>query len=165
MQKCARFETQLRVITLFCVMSRQPHALHDISRALPLPGDILSQHTISAPLSWYLAHLRQNLSRPKDCIDPPMRSGVVYSIPCTNCNYTFIGETGRHLSTRIKQHRDAVRKSLTDRLAVAEHVWSLQHSISWDEVEILDQDPSTKIRKIKEALHICRYSNLMNREG
>ena len=109
--------------------------------------------------------LRQHLSRPKDTIDPPMRSGVVYSIPCANCNYTYIGETGCHLSTRIKQHRDAVRKGLTDRSAVAEHVWSLQHSISWDEVEILDQDPSTKSRRIKKALHIRQHSNLMNRDG
>ena len=53
---------------------------------------------------------RQHLSRPKDRIDPPMRSSVVYSIPCANCNYTYIGETGQHLSTRIKQHQDAVRK-------------------------------------------------------
>ena len=70
-----------------------------------------------------------------------MRSSVVYSILCANCNYTYIGETGQHLSTRIKQHQDAVRKGLTDRSTVAEHVWSLQHSISWDEVEYFGPRP------------------------
>ena len=109
--------------------------------------------------------LRQLLSLPKDRTPLPSRSGIVYSIPCADCNYTYIGETGCHLSTRIKQHRDAVQKGLIERSAVAEHVWSLQHSISWDKVDILDQDSSTDTRKIRETLHIRKHTNLMNRDG
>ena len=109
--------------------------------------------------------IRQYLSRPKDTIPPLLRSGVVYSIPCSDCPYTYIGETGCHLATRLKQHRDAVRKGQTEKSAVAEHVWSNQHSIAWDHMRILDQDSITSTRKIREALHIRQHTNLMNRDG
>ena len=109
--------------------------------------------------------IRQYLSRPKDVIPLLSRSGVVYSIPCNDCNYTYIGETGCHLSTRLKQHQEAVKKGQTEKSAVAEHVWSNQHSIDWNHVEILDQDSITSTRRIREALHIRKHSNLMNRDG
>ena len=40
-------------------------------------------------------------------------------------------ETGCHLSTRLKQHQEAVKKGQTEKSAVAEHIWSNQHSIDW----------------------------------
>jgi hypothetical protein len=37
--------------------------------------------------------LRQLLSDPKDSVPPVQKSGVVNSIPCKDCTYTYIGET------------------------------------------------------------------------
>ena len=34
----------------------------------------------------------------------------------TICGYHYIGETGLRLSTRVKQHKDAVRKGETEKL-------------------------------------------------
>ena len=107
--------------------------------------------------------LRQYLSRPKDAIDPPMRSGVVYSIPCANCNYTYIGETGFHLSTRIKQHRDAVRKGLTDRSAVNGYQASKRYGVPVarkdDDDELIQERITCRIPyKTTNRRAICRIS-------
>ena len=47
--------------------------------------------------------------RPKyqNDVDRP-RSGVVYKINCTNCNFVYYGQTERPLKTRITEHKRAV---------------------------------------------------------
>ena len=41
----------------------------------------------------------------KDKREVTDKSGVVYSIPCHNCNDKYIGETSRSLGTRMIEHR------------------------------------------------------------
>ena len=108
--------------------------------------------------------LRHHLCHPKDAVPKNERSGVVYCIPCKDCNFSYVGETGLHLSTRVKQHREATRKCETDRSAIAEHVWSKHHQMDWDNVSILDFEPHTKLRKVREAVHIKKRSSLLNRD-
>ena len=53
--------------------------------------------------------LRSQLVRPKDAVDPAKQDGVVYRIPC-ECGKVYIGETGRPMQDRIKEHdRDIPR--------------------------------------------------------
>lgn len=40
----------------------------------------------------------------KDRIDTDLRSNVIYKFNCEQCNCSYIGETSRHLSTRIREH-------------------------------------------------------------
>ena len=47
--------------------------------------------------------LRSHLVRPKDTVDPAKQDGVVYKIPC-ECGKVYIGETGRSIHERIKEH-------------------------------------------------------------
>ena len=49
--------------------------------------------------------MKQMLFRPKDPIPKEKKTGVIYKIPCQDCNTNYIGETGRALSTRIKEHQ------------------------------------------------------------
>ncbi|XP_022101529.1 uncharacterized protein LOC110985087 [Acanthaster planci] len=65
--------------------------------------------------------LRSQLVRPKDPIPPGRRGGVVYKIPCGDCGKVYIGETGRPIGTRIKEHQRDVRLSRVESSAVAEH--------------------------------------------
>ena len=81
--------------------------------------------------------LRSTLARVKDRLPTGLSSGVVYQVPCS-CGKVYIGETIRRLETRIKEHKDACRKGETNKSAIAEHVWGLQHPIKWDEVAIID---------------------------
>ena len=47
--------------------------------------------------------LRQILVKPKDPSPITSRKGVVYSIPCADCNKCYIGQSGRSLSCRMKE--------------------------------------------------------------
>ena len=49
--------------------------------------------------------LRKLLVHPKDKIDPMDKTDCIYEIPCKNCDYIYIGETGRKFSTRLKEHK------------------------------------------------------------
>ena len=41
----------------------------------------------------------------KDVLSSPVRSGVVYEYSCGECSAKYIGETTRHLHTRIAEHK------------------------------------------------------------
>ena len=56
--------------------------------------------------------LRNHLVRPKDPVPPERRGGVVYMIPCGDCNKVYVGETGRPIGERIKEHQRDVRRTL-----------------------------------------------------
>ena len=49
--------------------------------------------------------LRNLLVHPKDKISDEEKPEVVYKIPCKNCERVYVGETGRPLGTRVKEHR------------------------------------------------------------
>ena len=53
--------------------------------------------------------LRQLTVDPKDPIPKEDKAGVVYQIPCSNCPQTYIGQTGRTLGQRLKEHKKAVK--------------------------------------------------------
>ncbi|KER27260.1 hypothetical protein T265_05663 [Opisthorchis viverrini] len=53
------------------------------------------------------ATLRKLISRPKDNRDKTKRNNVIYQI---DCNKFYVGQTGRKLCTRIKEHNAAVRR-------------------------------------------------------
>ena len=47
--------------------------------------------------------LRSHLVRSKDGVEPTKQDGVVYRIPC-ECGEVYIGETGRPMQDRMKEH-------------------------------------------------------------
>ena len=46
--------------------------------------------------------------RPKDRAHESEKAGVVYHIHCAVCPATYVGQTGRRLTQRLKEHRHAV---------------------------------------------------------
>ena len=64
--------------------------------------------------------LRSHLVRPKDTVHPVKKDGVVYRIPC-ECGKVYIGETGRSMHERIKEHDRDIRLARTQTSAVSEH--------------------------------------------
>ena len=54
--------------------------------------------------------LRKMLVHPKDKRDPLSTTDCVYELPCSNCNLTYIGETGRRFSTRLNEHKKETEK-------------------------------------------------------
>ena len=109
--------------------------------------------------------LRNHLVRPKDPVPPGRRDGVVYRIPRGECDAVFIGETGRPVQERMKEHERDVRLARCQTSAVAEHANATAHGPSWNDVKCIDRDPHWHTRRVKEAIQIRLHPNNINRDS
>ena len=85
----------------------------------------------------------------KDSIPEKSRKGVIYRVPCKECDAVYIGETLRNLEERLKEHKRHVEKSDLKGSAIAEHVLKTGHSIAWDKAQVIDYEQRWGARKIK----------------
>ena len=94
--------------------------------------------SLSYPDSFYykMFTLRRSLANVKDTNEPEDRPGAVYDIKCSNCQATYIGETGRNLTTRLNEHKWATKKGGLDN-NIAEHHSKTSDTIYWDSVTCL----------------------------
>jgi hypothetical protein len=96
--------------------------------------------------------IRQQLVHPKD---PPIENkcGVIYKIKCDNCEHKYIGETARTLGTRVKEHLNTKKDSLS---AVGEHCKDTGHTVSWANISVtvVGREEHWYRRKIMEAIEI-----------
>ena len=65
----------------------------------------------------------------KSAIDKCFKSRVVYKIKCSRCDSCYVGQTTRHLITRLKEHQRSG--------PVSNHLKECHASINIDNVEIL----------------------------
>ena len=56
-----------------------------------------------------LKTLQRMFPSPKHQIPPEQRTNVVYNIPCSDCPWSYVGETGRSFETRKKEHIRSVK--------------------------------------------------------
>ena len=108
--------------------------------------------------------LRQTLVRVKDSRPPQQRPGVVYRIPCGTCPKVYIGQTGRTLEHRLKEHKRALTSGNVSQSAVAEHAMDESHTIKWEEAEVVNHHPLYRQRCALEAWHIRTERHKMNRD-
>ena len=59
------------------------------------------------------------------------------------CDMFYVGETGRTLQTRIKEHKRALTNGDPCMSALAEHAINHQHDIAWEDATVVDADPHT----------------------
>ena len=67
----------------------------------------------------------------KDKDKPEDRQGAVYKIKCCDYQASYIGETGRNLSTRLTEHKRATKNGDVNN-HIAEHHLKTKHQIDWD---------------------------------
>ncbi|PFX21776.1 hypothetical protein AWC38_SpisGene13730 [Stylophora pistillata] len=96
---------------------------------------------ILLPFNIRVAHkpittLRQLLTNVKDKDEPRNRQGTLYKINCSDCQASYIGETGRNLTTRLTEHRRATRKGDVSN-QIAEHHRLTNHNIDCDSAQCL----------------------------
>ena len=89
-----------------------------------------------------------------DSIPRSLRSNEIYKFICAGCNSVYVGETSRHLSTRVHEHLHSDKNS---------HIY--KHLKSSDKCRMSCGDNCFTVLmynhlKIKEALHIMKKSHL-----
>ncbi|KYN35716.1 hypothetical protein ALC56_09916, partial [Trachymyrmex septentrionalis] len=98
----------------------------------------------------------------KDTCPRTSKNNVVYKILCNDCDASYVGQTGRKLKTRIAEHRNHIRYKTSTRSVITEHRLLHNHDFQWDDVQILDEEPSYRKRLISEMLHIKKQKNSQN---
>ena len=68
----------------------------------------------------------------------------------------YIWETLRTTDDRVKKHKRYVAQGEIRSYAVAEHVWTEDHKIEWNNTMVIDRAEGTLSRRVKESLHIVK---------
>ena len=98
----------------------------------------------------------------KESVPKYVRSFVVYRFICPGCNTSYIGETIRHLTTRIKEHRETDSKShIFKHLNTNRNCKELCNTECF---EIIDSASSFYRLKLKEAMDIIWEKPLLNKQ-
>ena len=98
--------------------------------------------------------MREALVKVKQPTSKLDKKGVVYEVPCGECNHVYIGEMGRTLRKRLTKHRAAVKKC-DKKNDIAVHAWKFGHQVEWESAKGRKEvAPNLAHRRIMEALHI-----------
>ena len=104
----------------------------------------------------------KNLLTVKDRVHRSLRSCVVYKFSCAGCNSVYIGETTRHLSTRVREHLCTDKNShIFKHLKNSPTCKSLCNESCF---KVLDSANNYHSLKIKEALHIMWERPNLNKQ-
>ncbi|XP_076397942.1 uncharacterized protein LOC143266273 [Megachile rotundata] len=123
-------------------------------------GRILRKHNIRTVFTTH-TKIGQLLTSPKDP-QPQLSTPGVYKIPCS-CGQVYIGETGRSVNTRLKEHERCARLGYIQS-AVAEHQITTGHKILFEKTKVLAKTSAYLPRKYREAIEIRKHPNNINRE-
>lgn len=89
-----------------------------------------------------------------------VNEGGVYTIPCESCPKVYVGETGKALHTRIKQHKAAYQRMDTNN-AMFVHAWENNHVIDWENAKISVKCQDLRKRRLLETTKI-KFTNNYN---
>ena len=104
--------------------------------------------------------LQQEFPSPKFRQPSNLQSNVVYKIPCKDCTWNYIGETGRCFQTRKKEHQRNL-KNYAKGSNVANHAWQNNHSIDFDNACVIDKG-DYRVRKTLESWHTAKTVDAEN---
>ena len=125
-----------------------------------------------------LQMLRNIVVHPEDNVKDE-KTELICRVPCS-CSSSYIGETGRKFSLRIKEHKKEVdsftagsqtwaskarESSVTHKSDIKDHAVEENHVIDWDEAKVVDREAQRQTRWIKETLWIRKTPTCMNRDA
>jgi len=108
-----------------------------------------------------------------------MQPKITYCLLCKNCERVYVGETGRLLAARVKEHRKQVDSitgictraektraaSISNKSAITDHVCNENHVIDWANAKVIDRESDKAGRLIREVIWIRKTDNMNRDEG
>ena len=99
--------------------------------------------------------------RVKSPVPEERKKGVVYQVPCKDCDEVYTGESKRTLKVRLTEHKRAVMRSNVNN-GIAVHVDKNEHSIDWGNARVVRSVRGYWERRATEAIRIRSCKNSMN---
>ena len=93
--------------------------------------------------------LQRMFPSPKHQVPPEQRTNVIYNIPCSDCSWSYVDETGRSFQTRKKEHIRNV-KNCKKGSNIAKHAWDYDHKINFENGKVIDSG-NYRTRKTLES--------------
>ncbi len=82
------------------------------------------------------------------CEGPTLKQqDMMYHIPCSDCPNAYVDPTGRQLSTRVKEHKGAVRRQDENSL-LALHYLMTSHAFDWNKASVIGKGTTRDNRRI-----------------
>jgi len=78
---------------------------------------------------------------------------------------TYVGQTKRQLGTRIHKHIKDINKKSGVLSVISDHRLDYDHDMNWNEVEIVDTEPSYGKRLISEMINIKKQLHGLNKQS
>ena len=106
----------------------------------------------------------------KDKVPKYLRSSVVYLFKCRCCSASYVGQTTRHLHTRISEHlgispitgKHSTNPAMS---SILSHINASGHPASFDDFQILSSSSDSYELMIHESLLINKYKPNLNVQG
>ncbi|XP_019882893.2 uncharacterized protein LOC109609951 [Camponotus floridanus] len=102
------------------------------------------------------------IKRGKDKLPTNNMTEVVYKLDCKNCNKSYIGQTKRHLCTRIKEHRNNIKVHESNFSVISKHKVDFNHDFDWSAPVILHSEKHARKREFAEMFYIKKLDNTIN---
>jgi hypothetical protein len=93
--------------------------------------------------------------------DPQQTAQCLCSIPC-DCGRNCIGEIGRPLALRLREHRHNLKDGLLEESKLAHHACEEINRVGWDEGRALEIESNSRYWRYKESAHVACLANLIN---
>ena len=106
--------------------------------------------------------LMQELVHPKDPVPVSKQKGVIYSIPCAECPWTYNRQTGKSLDLCLQNIIEPFKKGDVTASAVAEHVFEAGHQMDFTKASVIDYHPHTQTHCV-ESWH-TQYHQALSTE-
>ncbi|EFN71434.1 hypothetical protein EAG_10167, partial [Camponotus floridanus] len=98
----------------------------------------------------------------KDSLHNNDKTSVVYKLYCNDCNLSYIGQTKRHLRTRVKEHCNNIKLHESNHSVISKHRLESGHDFDWSKPHILHNEKYVSKREIACMFFIKRFKNLIN---
>jgi hypothetical protein len=107
--------------------------------------------------------ISQILPTPKNKL-PLFQSEGIYKVECL-CGKCYIGQTGRSIQCRLKEHSRAIKQYDKEKSALAEHKFEDgDHTFDLEKTVVLAKTTKYHQRLIREAIEIKKHPNNFNRD-